>query len=111
LRAAADQLKDMDLDDDNMKDLREQLQRLADAKGAAAQGLEGQPDDGDPCNDMGGKDGPPGGKRPVGDEGPFKSYDSRNKVNFDPKGKKVFDGYAPGQNFKKKSTAEISGEI
>lgn len=111
LRAAGDQLKDMDLDDDNLKDIREQLQRLQDAQGVAGQGMDGERMEGDPGNGMNGKDGPPGGKRPVAEEGPFKSYDSRNKVQFDPKGKKVFDGYAPGQNFKKKSTAEISGEI
>jgi uncharacterized coiled-coil DUF342 family protein len=97
LRAAADQLKDLDLDDEELKDVRQQLQRLQDAKDCACQGMEpGQR---------------PGGKRPVADEGPFKSFESRNKTQFDAKGKKVFDGYAPGQNFKKKSSAEISGEI
>jgi hypothetical protein len=32
-------------------------------------------------------------------------------VDFDAKGKKIFDGYAPGQNFKKKGGAEMAGEI
>lgn len=32
-------------------------------------------------------------------------------MNFDATGKKIFDGYAPGQNFKKKSNAEIGGDI
>lgn len=109
MRAAADQLKDMDLNDADLKDLQEQLQRLQNAKEMAGKGM-GKEQQGDPGNGMDGG-GPPGGKRPVADEGPFKSYDSRNKTQFDPKGKKVFDGYAPGQNFKKKSTAEISGEI
>ena len=29
----------------------------------------------------------------------------------DPNWKDLFDGYAPGPNFKKKTTAEIAGEI
>jgi len=51
------------------------------------------------------------GRRPLGEKGPFRSYDAKAKAEFDPKGKKIFDGYAPGQSFKKKSTVEIEGEI
>ncbi len=51
------------------------------------------------------------GRRPLGEKGPFRSYDAKAKVEFDPKGKKIFDGYAPGQNFTKKSSVEIEGEI
>jgi len=55
--------------------------------------------------------GPGAGRRPLGEKGPSKSFDARARVDFDAKGKKIFDGYAPGQNFKKKGGAEMAGEI
>lgn len=51
------------------------------------------------------------GQRPDGQPTPFRSFESRAKTEFDPKGQKIFDGFAPGQNYKKKSGAEIAGEI
>lgn len=51
------------------------------------------------------------GRRPLGKQKPYRSFEAKAKVEFDAKGKKIFDGYAPGQNFKKKSTAEFFGEI
>jgi len=51
------------------------------------------------------------GKRPLGKEKPFRAFDSKVKAEFDPKGKKIFDGYAPGEGFRKKTGAEIAGEI
>jgi hypothetical protein len=47
----------------------------------------------------------------LGKQKPFKSFDSRAKVEFDAKGKKIFEGYAPGQSFQKRSGAELAGEI
>lgn len=99
LQQAGDKLKKLGLDEQDLKDLQEQLQRLQECKECAAN-----------PNAMN-KSQRPGGKRPVDPESPFKSFESRNKVDFDAKGKKIFDGYAPGENFKKKSTAEIAGEI
>ena len=51
------------------------------------------------------------GKRPVGKAKPFKSYDAKTKSEFDAKGKKIFDGYAPGQTFRSKKGAEMIGDI
>ena len=51
------------------------------------------------------------GRRPLGKQKNYRSFEAKAKVEFDPKGKKIFDGYAPGQNFKKKSSAEFFGEI
>jgi hypothetical protein len=51
------------------------------------------------------------GRRPLGKNKPFRQFDARAKTEFDPKGKKIFDGYAPGQSFQKKSGAELIGEI
>jgi hypothetical protein len=54
---------------------------------------------------------PGSGRRPLGEKQPFKSFDAKARVEFDPKGKKIFDGYAPGQNIRKKSTGAMAGEI
>lgn len=97
LQQAGEKLKKLGLDEQDMKDLQEQLKKLQECKECAGGNQK-----------AGGK---PGGQRPVDPESPFKSYDSRNKTDFDQKGKKIFDGYAPGENFKKRSTAEIAGEI
>ena len=51
------------------------------------------------------------GRRPLGEKGPYKSFDAKARVDFDAKGKKIFDGYAPGQNFKKRTAVEMEGEI
>lgn len=51
------------------------------------------------------------GRRPLGKKAPFRSFDAKNRGEFDPKGKKIFDGYAPGQSFRKKGGAELVGEI
>src|SRR5919204_1950016 len=51
------------------------------------------------------------GRRPLGKKAPFKSFDAKTKAEFDPKGKKIFDGYAPGQSFRKKGGPELVGEI
>src|ERR1700730_4608315 len=52
-----------------------------------------------------------GGKRPLAKEKGFRSFESKIKAEFDQKGKKIFDGYAPGEGFRKKTGAEIAGEI
>ena len=51
------------------------------------------------------------GRRPLGKQKPFKSFEARAKAEFDPKGKKIFDGYVPGQSFQKRNGAEIVGQI
>jgi hypothetical protein len=51
------------------------------------------------------------GRRPKPKGDGFKSFEARAKPEFDPQGKKIFDGYAPGQSFKKRSSVEIIGEI
>ena len=59
----------------------------------------------------GGNPIPGAGRRPLGKEGAVRSFDTKPKGEFDPKGKKIFDGYAPGQSFKKRSGAELVGAI
>jgi uncharacterized coiled-coil DUF342 family protein len=109
MKNAADKIKDMDLEDKDFQDLQEQLQRLEDAKIACCKG-EGEGErEGQGYSMEGG--GRPGGKRPVSPENKVKPYDSQTKAPFEPKGKKIFEGYAPGQNFRGKSSAEMEGEV
>ena len=58
-----------------------------------------------------GQGGQPGTRRPVDPESANKPYDSQARTPFDPKGKKIFDGFAPGMNFRGKSSVEMEGEI
>ena len=51
------------------------------------------------------------GRRADGQPHATRSFDTKAKTEFDPKGQKIFDGFAPGQNYKKKSGAEVAGEI
>src|SRR5207248_6038621 len=76
LQQAGEKLKKLGLDEQDLKDLQEQLQKLQDCKECAAN-----------SNGMNQKSKFPGAKRPVDPEGPFKSFDSRNKVDFDAKGR------------------------
>lgn len=109
LKAAADKMGEMDLDEQDLQSLRDQLKQLADAKDSCCKGMEGQPQDID--QDIQNEGGIGAGRRPLGEKGPNKSFDAKARVDFDPKGKKIFDGYAPGQNFKKKGGAEMAGDI
>src|SRR5262249_30762748 len=54
---------------------------------------------------------PASGRRPLSDPMATKSFEAKQKSPFDPKGKKLFDGYAPGQSFRKKTSAEMAGEV
>ena len=58
-----------------------------------------------------GEGGQPGTRRPTAPEMGNKPYDSQARTPFDPKGKKIFDGFAPGMNFKGKSSVEMQGDI
>jgi hypothetical protein len=112
LSKAGEKMKEMQGDEQDLDDLRDQLKRLEDAKDAAAGGLDDLK--GDPINadsDEPNDGGIGAGRRPEGKEKPYRSFDSRIKAHFDPKGKKIFDGYAPGQNFRSKTGAEMIGEI
>jgi hypothetical protein len=113
---AAKQMEEMDGDSKEMEDLREQMKRLKDAKDAAKNGMGKNQDDKDPeprdmDEDQPNNGGIGAGRRPMGKDHPTRAFDTKARLQFDPKGKKIFDGYAPGQNFRKKSTAEIIEDI
>jgi hypothetical protein len=115
---AADQLGQMELDVQELEDLRDQLQRLKDAKESLCKACDG---DGECRGDEGGRSDllhnsnsaaeGASGRRPDGKQGGYKSFDARQQTQFNPKGQKIFDGYAPGQAFKKKPGVELAGEI
>ncbi len=114
LAKAADQLKSMAGLDKDLDDIRDQLTRLQDAKDAAGEGLNERKDqinESELDEDQPGGGGPGAGRRPLGKAKPFKSYDAKTKGEFDSKGKKIFDGYAPGQTFRSKKGAEMIGDI
>ncbi len=117
---AGEQLAQMDLDAQEIGDLRDQLQKLQEARETLCKACEGdgesefrgekgQRSDTD-RNSNNAAEGA-SGRRPDGKQGKTNSYDARQASKFDPKGKKIFDGYAPGQAFKKKPGAELAGEI
>jgi hypothetical protein len=97
LKKAAAAMRKMD-DLDDLKDLDEQLEQIQDAKRCMCQGMNNMPV-------------PAQGRRPEGDPHETRSYTTRIRGNFDPKGQKELTGYAPGTSYKKKSSAEIAGEI
>jgi len=115
LAQAGEQLKKMDGTDKDLEDLRDQLTKLQDAKDEAGEGLNERRDminENDLEEDRPDSDGAQGaGRRPLGKAKPFKSYDAKTKSEFDAKGKKIFDGYAPGQTFRSKKGAEMIGDI
>lgn len=129
LGEAADQVGKMDLETAELEDLRDQMQKLKDAKDSlckACDQCEGQCMGEGECEGDGegqcrskpgrkdyGKGAAEGGagRRGEGEQGKTKSFDARVAGQFNPKGKKVFDGYAPGQAFKKKPGVDLVGEI
>jgi len=74
---------------------------------------EGQSDLGGRSNQTqdGGNPVPASGRRPQGNDQGTRSFEAKQHSDFDPKGKKRFEGYAPGQNFRKKTSAEMVGEV
>lgn len=118
LKDAMDKMKEMDGDEQTLEDLREQMKRLRDAKKAGKDGSGDKDKEKDKNGDVQANDtdemndGAPGaGRRPENKDAATKSYESKARIPFDSKGKKIFDGYAPGQNFRKKSTSEIIEDI
>jgi hypothetical protein len=47
----------------------------------------------------------------MGEDHETKSFEAKQRGDFNPKGKKAFDGFAPGQSFKRKTSAEMAGEV
>jgi septal ring factor EnvC (AmiA/AmiB activator) len=130
LGQAARQLEEMELDTQELENIRDQLQRLQDAKDAMCKACESESEcnglgrcDGDgQCqgrgrssnngrNDFANSAGQASGRRPDGQQGKVNTFDAKQAAQFNPKGQKTFDGYAPGQAFKKKPGAELVGEI
>jgi hypothetical protein len=131
LQAAADQLKEMNLNDKELKDLQDQIERLQQAKDACAKcdgdgdgEKEGKDGEGKGGSNKGkengngyaegrgpGMEGPANGPRPKPKEGKTNNFDAKQKSEFDPKGKKIYDGTTWGKNFAPKSGPEIAGEV
>ena len=65
-------------------------------------------DFGDKMNNGRGRQEGAMGRRPDGEQGKIRSFDARQQTQFNPKGQKIFDGYAPGQAFKSKPGSRAS---
>jgi hypothetical protein len=119
LGEAAEQVGKMDLDEKELEDLKDQLDRLKDARNSMCKGCDVDGDnDGEGSNPnfsnqmgRGGRQEGAMGRRPDGQQGKVRSFDARQQAQFNNKGKKIFDGYAPGQAFKSKPGADLVGEI
>jgi uncharacterized coiled-coil DUF342 family protein len=97
LKRAGEALKKSD-DLMNMQDVdQEELDQLAEVQRALRDGLGGA--------------GMGAGRRPEGDPHQTGSFTSKIKGQHDAKGAQEITGYAPGTSFKKKSSAEIAGDI
>jgi septal ring factor EnvC (AmiA/AmiB activator) len=117
LGEAAEQVGQMNLDEQELQDLKDQLDRLKDAKSSMCKACDGDgegegnnPNFGDNMGRGGRQEGAQG-RRPDGEQGKIRSFDARQQAQFNNKGQKVFDGYAPGQAFKSKPGADLVGEI
>jgi len=128
LGEAAGELAQIDLDTKELDDLRDQMQKLQGAKDAMCKACDGDAqmlggeNEGDangqsrgrkPGRSINGGGAAEGasGPRPDGEQRKISTFDARANAQFNAKGKKVFDGYAPGQSFKKKPGVELAGEI
>jgi hypothetical protein len=89
--------KNDDLMDQQEQIDQEELDRLGDVQRALRDGMGGP--------------GVGAGRRPEGEPHQTGSFNSKIKGQHDPKGAQEITGYAPGTSFKKKSSAEIAGEI
>lgn len=62
-------------------------------------------------NDFANGAGQGAGQRPDGTQRKVRPFDARQNGQFNAKGQKVFDGFVPGQAFKKKSGVDLAGDI
>jgi hypothetical protein len=127
---AMKQLDEIELDSQELEDIKDQLQRLQDAKNAMCKACDSDSEcnglgqcqgdgqckgdgrnSGNGRNDFANGAGKASGRRPDGQQGKVNTFDAKQASQFNPKGQKVFDGYAPGQAFKKKPGVELVGEI
>jgi len=109
LQQATEKLKEMGAQDKELQEVREQLQRLQDAKESCCKGMGDKPSDNMDAKNTSKN---PGGRRTAApDKGNTRGIDREGKVIFDKKGQKIFEGYAPGEGFRGKSAAEIAGDV
>jgi hypothetical protein len=128
--AAADQISEMARDDKELNDLRDALQSMKDTREAMAKavddiepgpngnggdaegGQQGINPGGRPSNsDFANNGGLGRGQRADGDQGKIRPYDAKQNGQFNAKGQKVFDGFVPGQAFKKKAGVDLATDI
>lgn len=131
LNDAAKQLSQMASESGELDELRDQLQKMQAAKDAMCKACEGDMDGQEFGNNSGEGEGGNGrgrsmnpgrndmangagvgsGLRPDGDQGKIRTFDARQNAKFNAKGQKIFDGFVPGQAYRKKAGADMAGDI
>lgn len=125
LSDAAKELDRMSQDSQELSELREQLDNLREAKDGICKACQGDGEgmqksdlDGEMLQSQLNRGGDGlgaaergSGRRPEGAQGKIRSIDARQNGQFNSKGQKVFDGFVPGQAFKKKSGLDMAGDI
>lgn len=106
LQGAGEKLKKLGATDKELQDIQDRLQRMRDARESMCKGCKG-----DKPGDGPGGEGIGSGRRPDGQDQPYRSYDDKAKADFDHKGQIRVEGYVPGQAYKKPTKLEIEGEI
>lgn len=104
MQAAAAQLRELGLTEQQLQQLQQQLQQVQDAREAMARAADRKEDGASGA-------GTGSGRRPDGTAGPYQTSDERARVEWDPKGRIRIDDYVPGQAFRTPSKAEIESDI
>lgn len=106
LKKAAAKMKKLDKQGQDLKDLQQELQQVAEVKKSMCQGLDSKQ-----ASPPGNNPAQGAGRRPEAKSGDFQAKEVKLNPGFDPKGQKEVSGYAPGRNFKKKTSVEIAEEV
>jgi hypothetical protein len=98
LSRAAEKLQKMASEDEELQELEETIEDLKKCKACIGENLSNRAGIG-------------AGKRPEAKDGDYKPLPSRVRVDFDKAGQKEVIDYVPGNAYKKKSSAEIAGQV
>jgi hypothetical protein len=117
----------MSRDSNELSELRDQLSKLSETKNALSSACDGDTpgglndDEGEGARGLSGAgqgngrglggQGQGSGQRADGSQGKIRSFEAKENGEFNPKGQKHFDGFVPGQAYKKKTGVELAGEI
>jgi uncharacterized coiled-coil DUF342 family protein len=100
-------LEQLDLDEQQMKELRDAQCDLQEAREGLCQCLNGECDG--TKNGLGKKSRRPGTLRPIAPDAPTDAHDARQRAEVDPLGKQRISGFTRGGTFNKVPAREVGG--